>query len=116
MLYKYRYGKLASMDMLDFELYYCSTECYYTFPEFSYFNLFEYDATVFTSYVNCIEDVDLIAHFTQKVRPQFREEFRSRQNMDHKLYKTPDWHIPERHKCNQLIVDSFMKDSSSLPQ
>jgi hypothetical protein len=64
LLRKYKRGGIEQMELLDYELFYTSTECYYTYPEFSYFNAFEYDATVFTSYISCTEDVDLIAHFT----------------------------------------------------
>lgn len=52
------------MELLDYELYYASVECYYSYPEFSYFNLFEYDGTAFTSCMNTTEDVHLVAHFT----------------------------------------------------
>lgn len=64
LLRQYKRGRLEDMSMLDYELFYSSTECYYTYPEYSYFNVFEYDGSIFTSYANVTEDVDLIAYFT----------------------------------------------------
>lgn len=47
------------------------------------------------------------------MRKNFRDNFRLRQNIDYKLYQTPEWKIPEKHKFNMLISDNFMKDSNA---
>ena len=63
------------MSLLDFKYTYSSSEPYRNIEEYSYHNVFEYDASIYTSTLNNVKNVDLLALFTGDERKNYIDWF-----------------------------------------